>query len=200
MRKLRPLTNTNGAGLRLCASCGSSNKTKGWACAVCGNNAIPRYGLDRTGREACRSCFEAECTEDPASDLLQFLAGRPLRVSEDTLRAVIAEVTEGKLTVTRRLHWDVQNDPALLTGQTNHYSPRTVLLVDRLHHAGATGVSAPKCPPARPVLLGHSIKTAPSLWQLLQPLPRRTLQVVQSLPHPRRQRRQWGPVLQHLPR
>lgn len=49
--------------------------------------------------------------------------------------------------------------PALLTGQADHYSPRTVLLVDRLHHAGATGVSAPKCPHCqRIVRLGHSIK------------------------------------------
>ncbi|MFJ5834189.1 hypothetical protein [Streptomyces sp. NPDC093089] len=72
-------------------------------------HSAPR--LDRTGREACRSCFKAECTEDPTSDLLQFLAGRPLGVREDTLRAVIAEVTEGKLTITRFLHWDVQNLP-----------------------------------------------------------------------------------------
>ncbi|MEV6110971.1 hypothetical protein AB0L59_00265 [Streptomyces sp. NPDC052109] len=157
--RLRPLTNTNGAGLRVCASCGSSQATPGWACAVCGNNATPRYGLDRTGREACRSCFKAECTEDPARDLLEFLAGRSLGLGKDVLRAVIAEVTEGKLTIARRLHWDVQNEPGLVTGQADHYSPRTVLLVDRLHHAGAAGVPVPKCPHCqRTVRLGHSIK------------------------------------------
>lgn len=44
-------------------------------------------------------------------------------------------------------------------GQAPHSSPRTVLLVDRLHRVGAEGVSAPKCPHCdRADRLTHSIK------------------------------------------
>ncbi|WP_235441346.1 site-specific integrase [Streptomyces sp. Mg1] len=71
---------------------------------------------------------------------------------------MIAEVTGGNPSVTRRLLWDLQNQPGLLTGQAHHHGPKTLLLVNRLHEAGAHGVPAPKCPHGdRAVRLSHSI-------------------------------------------
>jgi hypothetical protein len=63
--RLGPLTSTDGSGLRTCAACSGRRPDTDWACSVCGNSNTPRYGLDRSGREACRSCYRAECTEDP---------------------------------------------------------------------------------------------------------------------------------------
>ncbi|MEU2669353.1 hypothetical protein ABZ622_10825 [Streptomyces sp. NPDC007164] len=115
--RLGPLTNTNGSGPRTCASCGGKRPDTRWACSVCGNSKIPRYGLDRSGREVCRSCYRAECTEDPAADLLNYLSGLALGLGESVLREVIAEVTKGSTSITRRLLRDVQSQPALLAGQ-----------------------------------------------------------------------------------
>ncbi|WP_229700341.1 hypothetical protein [Streptomyces kronopolitis] len=160
--KLRSLMNTDGSGRRVCSSCSGFNSRKaagsGWACMSCGNDETPNYGLDRTGREVCRYCFKAQCTEDPASDLLGYLDGPALGLDEAVLRAMIAEVTGGNLSVTRRLLWDLQNQPGLLVGQAHHHGPKTVLLVNRLREAGARGVPAPKCPHCdRAVRLSHSI-------------------------------------------
>lgn len=125
---------------------------------ICGNGDTPRYGLDRTGREVCRSCCKTQCTEDPGADLLGYLDGLALGLDEAVLRTVIAEVTGGNTSVTRRLLWDLQNQPGLLTGQAHHHGPKTVLLVNRLHEAGANGVPAPKCPHCdRVVRLSHLI-------------------------------------------
>ncbi|MCD9142385.1 hypothetical protein [Streptomyces albireticuli] len=156
--KLAPLGNTHDSGLRICNGCSNyRTRAKGWACTACGNGQTPRYGLDRFGREVCRSCFRADCTEDPAADLLRHLSG--LGLDQTVLQPVITEVTGGKTSVARRLLWDLQNEPGLLTGQAPHHAPRTVVLVDRLHRAGAEGVPAPKCPHCdRVVRLTHSIK------------------------------------------
>lgn len=156
--KLAPLTGTHDSGLRICDSCGNyRTRVKGWVCMACGNGETPRYGLDRFGREVCRACFKGDCTEDPAADLLNHLSG--LGLDQAVLQTVIAEVTEGKTTTARRLLWDLQTQPGLLAGQAPHHSPRTVLLADRLHQAGAEGVPAPKCPHCdRAVRLTHSIK------------------------------------------
>ncbi|WP_405959434.1 site-specific integrase (plasmid) [Streptomyces sp. NBC_00868] len=156
--KLAPLTGTYDSGLRICHSCGNyRTRAKGWACMACGNGETPRYGLDRFGREVCRACFKADCTEDPAADLLSHMSG--LGLDQAVLQTVIAEVTEGKTTTARRLLWDLQNQPGLLAGQAPHHSPRTVLLAYLLHKAGAEGVPAPKCPHCdRAVRLTHSIK------------------------------------------
>lgn len=157
--RLGPLTNTNGSGLRTCASCGARRPDMQWACGGCGNSKTPRYGLDRSGREVCRSCYQAECTKDPAADLLNYLNGLALGLGESVLQEVIAEVTKGSSSITRRLLWDVQNQPGLLAGQAHHYGPRTLLLAERLHQAGADGVPVPKCPHCdRTVRLSHSIK------------------------------------------
>ncbi|MET7296763.1 hypothetical protein ABZS79_32500 [Streptomyces griseoloalbus] len=160
--RLRPLGSIGGSGRRVCSSCSGSDNRKGagsgWACAICGNGDTPRYGLDRTGREVCRTCYKTQCTEDPGADLLGYLDGLALGLDEAVLRTVIAEVTGGNTSVTRRLLWDLQNQPGLLTGQAHHHGPKTVLLVNRLHEAGANGVPAPKCPHCdRAVRLSHSI-------------------------------------------
>ncbi|MFD3929450.1 hypothetical protein [Streptomyces sp. NPDC058614] len=156
--KLAPLTCIHDSGLRICSSCGNyRTRAKGWACKACGNGETPRYGLDRFGREVCRSCFKSDCTEDPAADLLNHLSG--LGLDKTVLKTVIIEVTGEQTAVARRLLWDLQNQPGLLTGQAPHHSPRTLLLVDRLHQAGAKGVPAPKCPHCdREVRLTHSVK------------------------------------------
>ncbi|MCX5115297.1 hypothetical protein OOK13_44045 [Streptomyces sp. NBC_00378] len=157
--RLEPLTNTDGSGLRTCASCGRARPNGGWTCSVCGKRNTPRYGLDRSGREACRSCYRAECTEDPTADLLNYLNTLAFGLDESVLQDVVAEVTKGSSPITRRLLWDIQNQPGLLAGQAHHYGPRTLLLAERLHQAGADGVPAPKCPHCdRAIRLSHSIK------------------------------------------
>ena len=155
--RLAPLTNTRGPGMRVCSACsGYRPRAEDWACTACGNGATPRYGLDRFGREVCRRCFKAGCSEDPAARLLSHLSG--LGLSKATLATVISDVTGGNAATARRLLWDLQNQPGLLTGQVPHRSPRTVLLADRLHQAGAEGIPAPKCPHCdRAVRLTHSI-------------------------------------------
>ncbi|MFF8943221.1 hypothetical protein ACF1A5_13315 [Streptomyces sp. NPDC014864] len=160
--KLRRLANTDGSGRRVCSSCSGFNSRKaagsGWSCTSCGNSETPSYGLDRTGREVCRYCFKAQCTEDPAADLLSYLADLALGLDEAVLRTMIAGVTGGNSSVTRRLLWDLQNQPGILAGLAHHHGPKTVLLVDRLREAGAHGVPAPKCPHCgRAVRLSHSI-------------------------------------------
>ncbi|MFE9062164.1 hypothetical protein [Streptomyces violaceusniger] len=55
--------------------------------------------------------------------------------------------------------WDLQNPPGLLAGRARYYGPRTPLLAERLHQAGARGVPAPACPHCgRAVRLSHSLK------------------------------------------
>ncbi|WP_331773321.1 hypothetical protein OG948_59055 (plasmid) [Embleya sp. NBC_00888] len=155
---LRPLMSIGESG-RICSSCSSSRRSAGWACAACGNGATPRYGLDPAGRDVCRLCFKAECTEDPATDLLDHLHGLALGVDALVLNRVIADVTAGNTSVIRRLLWDLRHQPGLLAGKAHHYSPRTVLLATRLHQEGADDVPAPKCPHCgRAVRLGYSIK------------------------------------------
>ena len=155
--QLAPLTSTHDSGLRICSSCSNyRTRAKGWACMACGNGETPRYGLDRFGREVCRFCFKADCTENPAADLLSHLSG--LGLGQAVLQTVITDVTGGQAAVARRLLWDLQNEPGLLTGQVPHHSPRTVVLVDRLHQAGGDGVPASRCPHCdREVRLTHSI-------------------------------------------
>lgn len=160
--KLRRLANTDGSGRRVCSSCSGFNSRKaagsGWSCTSCGNSETPNYGLDRAGREVCRYCFKAQCTEDPAADLLSYLDRLALGLDEAVLRTMISGVTGGNSSVARRLLWDLQNQPGLLAGQAHHHGPKTVLLVDRLREAGAHGVPSPKCPRCdRAVRLSHSI-------------------------------------------
>ncbi|GAA3372425.1 hypothetical protein GCM10017744_103870 [Streptomyces antimycoticus] len=161
--KLRPLTNTDGSGQRLCSPCGRGHsKRTGWtagACEVCGNGGTPPYGRDRAGREVCRLCYKAECTEDPATDLLSYLHRLNFGLDDAVLRPLIANVAGHNASITRRLLWDLQNQPGLLAGRAHHYGPRTLLLAERLHQAGARDVPVPACPHCgRAVRLSHSIK------------------------------------------
>ncbi|MFF3849886.1 hypothetical protein [Streptomyces sp. NPDC002328] len=50
---------------------------------------------------------------DTASDLFGYLDGLALGLDEAVLRTVVAEVTGGNTSVTRRLLWDLQNQPGL---------------------------------------------------------------------------------------
>ena len=154
----RALVTTNPAGRRICELRQSSRHRDG-RCEACGTASRTSWSLDRSGHRVCLACYKAEGSPDPGPELLSYLGALGLGLARTVLQGLISEITNDRDAVTRRLLWDLQNQPGLLGGTGRHRSTKTALLAEKLREAGAHGVPPLECPRCRRQRrLTHTIK------------------------------------------
>ena len=141
----RAMRARNGDGLRICVTC--HNKALGSfaprPCAVCGREVTPRF-YDRHGQPRC-----GQCPPDPGVDHLEVICDLILAVSSDSdrdqIRTVIAR-TVRQAARRRRIAWDLQDRPTLLTGEAADGPLAIRRLIAALTAHGVTSLITPSCP------------------------------------------------------
>ncbi|MET9110894.1 hypothetical protein [Streptomyces zhihengii] len=139
--KTRPLPSRDGSK-RICNRCYSLGDNGGHPCSACGNTRVVAH-RDHLGRPRCRPCGPEE-TADPVDALLEILCdlepGLPREVLLEAVHEAIPRPAQLRQTLTA-----LRGNPALLTGQGAHGSPRVITLIDALVERGAVNIIAPSC-------------------------------------------------------
>lgn len=145
----RRMTTRDDKGLRICVTC--ANRRCGrfapQPCTNCGKTIAPRF-RDRNGGPRCEWC-----PPEPDIDHVEVISDALIRAGlvadRAALRQIILECVRQPAR-RRQLAWDLEDHPALLTGQANAGSGTVRRLVRTLHERGFD-IEAPRCP-----FCGHS--------------------------------------------
>ncbi|MEU0428545.1 hypothetical protein ABZ235_34085 [Streptomyces canus] len=140
----KPLTYVEGT-VRICGTCGHQRFARREECSVCGNmRAVARR--DRHGRSQCAGCARGD--DDPAryrtavhAHLVRLDTGLDEAVLDEALRVAAPKPFQA-----RKLAYELQANPSLLTGDGAHGSPRLIRLLEYLHARQARNIVMPPCP------------------------------------------------------
>lgn len=139
-----PLVNTDADGQRICGSCFNLARSRMEICGGCGRRGKV-VARDRHGTARCY-----RCPPEPDVDHIAVICGHVRRVAGDgtdthSLRALVEQAVPQPFQ-RREVAWELDTDPALLTGQAAHGSVRLIALVELLAHHQVPGIAAPACP------------------------------------------------------
>ncbi|MFG3274495.1 hypothetical protein [Streptomyces luteogriseus] len=141
--KPEPLPQRRGK-LRICVYCDANERARQQPCSSCGLPRVIRY----TGRNGEGLCFL--CRPDDDTDWTQricdHVAAVDPTVPAEAVREIITTITRGRPHYVRRLAWDLEDRPAMLTGNAAHGTPKIIALIDALRDAGAQAIVRPPCP------------------------------------------------------
>lgn len=137
--KTRPLQRRSGAE-RICRPCFSARQQP---CHGCGNRRYINQ-RDHLGRPYCYYCQPPQ-PEDPVTKICEVVSQIAPTFPREKAVALIQEAIPHTFQLARTAAALAAN-PALLTGQGSHGTPRIIVLIDRLIEAGAEGIIRPPCP------------------------------------------------------
>ncbi|BAC67866.1 MULTISPECIES: hypothetical protein [Streptomyces] len=141
--KPEPLPQRRGK-LRVCAYCDATARAQQQPCADCGLPRVIRY-TGRNGEGLCSSC-QPKDNIDWAQRICDHIATVDPTVPAETVRQIITTITRGRPHYVRRLAWDLEDRPGMLTGNAGHGTPKVIALIDALRDAGAQAIVRPPCP------------------------------------------------------
>ncbi|WIX85687.1 hypothetical protein [Amycolatopsis sp. DG1A-15b] len=132
-------------GLRICVTC--YNRARGTfaprPCAMC-HRVVRPYSYDRQGQPRCDLC-----PPDPGVDHIEMICELINAVDPSADRAQLRELiarTVQQAAQRRRVAWDLEDQPGLLTGAAESGTLVVRRLVAALVDHGVKGVVAPQCP------------------------------------------------------
>jgi hypothetical protein len=128
---------------RICLPCKAARLMTGRTCANCGRSFGVR-SRDRQGRLVCRACRPGRDLDPVAAVVAQVAKLEPAMPLE-VLQAAVAKVSKQRQDLVK-LAWELEDRPALLTGEGAHGSPRLIRLLEELRRVGAEHVVMPSCP------------------------------------------------------
>ncbi len=130
--------------LRICMTCDADARARRQRCAGCGRARVARY-TGRNGEGLCFACKprdDIDWTQRICDHVRTVDAGVPA----DTVRQIVTTITRGRPHYVRRLAWDLEDRPGMLTGNAARGTPKVIALIEALREAGANGVARPACP------------------------------------------------------
>jgi hypothetical protein len=142
-----------------CGGCGCELRSlrflrgQGWGCPPCTANVQPCAGCgqprrvitrDRHGQPRCDRC--PDISGDPLAALVQLTAAVDPAADKNLVAAAV-QAAVARPSGQRRLAWDIEADPGLLTGSGTTVPSRAVLrFLGALAAAGAAKIVLPACP------------------------------------------------------
>ena len=139
--KQHKLTSLDDENRRICGYC--AIKRREAACGKCGRTTAVVY-RDRDGTPRCQSCPPAT-SGNPVDQIAAHVQALDPALAKDVLAALIAKAVPLPAQQ-HRVAWDIDENPALLTGQGADGSPRLLALVTALVAHGTKGVVPAPCP------------------------------------------------------
>jgi hypothetical protein len=148
----KPLTQRDGK-IRICSNCDTLRRGAAEPCSRCGT-ARQLASRDRDGQPLCGDCLPYQ-DHDPLDDLAAAVGAVVSNLDRPQLAELIRKAVPQQFQ-RHQVLWELQDRPALLSGQGAHGSPRVNALIRALIAAGAHEVVAPNCPSCgRTVALTH---------------------------------------------
>jgi hypothetical protein len=142
-RRNRASLSTPRLGGRLCGACRDTSRSADQSCAVCGSQVISG-GRNREGEPVCRRCRPG-AEEDPVGRLVKQVMPLTSNLGDSELRAAIGALRMRPHTLLK-LSWEIEDRPALLTGEGAHGTWQLNRLLAELARQGVSGIVVPACP------------------------------------------------------
>lgn len=130
-------------GQRVCQPCKTTFRANTRPCSTCGSTLNVNC-RDREGRPVCRRCRPGN-GEDPVARLASQLGPLAPGLDTEELQAAIRASNKQPYALLK-VSWEIEDRPALLTGDGAHGSPHLIRLIAELHKIGASGITVPACP------------------------------------------------------
>jgi hypothetical protein len=148
----KPLPQRDGE-IRICSACDTRRRGAAEPCSRCGLGRQVA-SRDHDGQPLCGGCTPYQ-DHDPLDQLHALISALNPNRNPQSLTKLIQDAIPQQFQ-RHQVLWELQQRPALLTGQGAHGSPRVNALIRALVAAGAHGVVAPTCPSCgRTVALSH---------------------------------------------
>lgn len=150
----KPLPQRDGR-LRICSDCDQRRRAATEPCTVCG--ATRQIACrDRHGKPRCARCHPYD-EPNPDTRIADHITTLDPGLDHPILLEVIQQAVPQPFQ-RHRVLWELDECPALLTGEAAHGSPRINALVHALLAAGARNIVAPPCPSCgRTARLSHQL-------------------------------------------
>ncbi len=129
--------------LRICSDCDQHRRGAAEPCVICGATRQIAYH-DRHGQPRCARCHPYE-EPDPEARIASHITHLDPGLDHSVLAEVIRQAVPQPFQ-RHQVLWELDEYPALLTGQAAYGSPRVNALVHALLAAGAGNIVAPACP------------------------------------------------------
>jgi hypothetical protein len=130
--------------LRVCMQCDATTRGQRQPCAGCGATRVARY-TGRNGEGLCSGCRPKDDIDWTQRICDNIVAVDP-SVAADTVREIVVTITRGRPHYIRRLAWDLEDRPGMLTGNAARGTPKVIALIEALRDAGAKAIVRPACP------------------------------------------------------
>jgi hypothetical protein len=138
----KPLPSLDGPQ-RICAWCDMLRRGAAQPCAICGLRRHVAH-RDRQGRPRCVHC-PPDAGADPLEALCDHIAALDVGLDRPAVRDAICAVVS-RPAHQRKLLWELEKTPDLLTGRGAQGPPKILALIQALRDRGAAGVVMPPCP------------------------------------------------------